>query len=182
MKKQIALFLAFLFLSVGINAQTIPTMPKRAEIKKATELVVVNDSLKEANDTLLKAKNEALDSLQKVKTELIKVAKPTTKTPIEWINYILYVLAVCLLWFLSTITKLQDSKYEIIQRLVAETSSRMKQVQIYSISLASGLFLLSQFYTFTNETYVEIINNLVVICSAISVFVFFTSKKAEHNA
>ena len=198
MKTKITILFLLLSLAVFSQQQQIQTKPVKKVINlkehlqdstaivKAKKQGVDTCSVGEAVQMILALTNaqKALkDSLAKanIKINGIIVDKPDANSGMpSWISYILALAAIIIIWALSFIKSLSQSKILLLKRLGTEASNGIKKVQAFAGSLAALITALLAAAPPLPASIITDLNILEVICLTITLFSCFLVKDSSR--
>jgi hypothetical protein len=184
------LLILAMFLSVMVSGQTKQVINLKTHISdsttmhKAKALHIDTMNVSEAIKLAVQASNgvKALtDSVAKANITIngLKIAKPATESPMaDWWEYLLGLAAIIIVWCLSFIKSLSQSKIAILKRLGTEASDFVKRCQIIAGSISAIIPSLLGSMTLPTNI-VNILNIVEVIALAVTGFSLFLVKNSN---
>ena len=140
------------------------------KIMKLDSIVEMQDSIISVKDSVIKAQEKVINSIPPKPDKGAKAA--------EWINYVIAILSFLVVWLISKIKYLQTVQNPIIQRLVSETSTFIKRIQVICGAISVLIPVVMMLGVF-GDYGISILNNIEVALLAIVGFTMFTTKKPE---
>jgi len=165
--------------TINLKAHT----PDSSTYVKAKGLNIDTMSIDEIIKTVVAVKNEAnalKDSISKQAITIngMKIEKPTDSNKSMWINYLLGLFAILIVWSLSFVKGLSQSKILLLKRLGTEASSGIKKIQAICGSI-SAIIPTVLATTTLPATIVSDLNIVEIICLTITGFSCFLVKDAS---
>ena len=170
--KKLFLFTIMLMFITSTFAQ------KEAIIKDTTKVEVSYDTLTNIEKTAVLLEKDSIINSQNELIQKLPVKPEVNAKPIQWVDYIIAILSILVVWGLSWVKKLQNINNPIIQRLVSETSSFIVKIQVICGSIAVIIPILLSMDIF-GLYWSSILQNIEVAVLAIVGFSLFTTKKPE---
>ena len=191
--KKLILLISFIFLMGNIQAQSTINIPDKIQMpvkfdtadlntvkergldklsvpELAVQVVKQSDSLKIAKDSLV-AKEKVINE--------IKLKVPAKDSGFgAWVNYLLGLLAIMVIWALSFIKKLSTSNIPLFQRLAGEASGFVKKIQGVCVAISALIPMLMGSLELST-TVISILGTIEIICLAITGFSLFLVKNSN---
>jgi len=165
--------------TINLKAHT----PDSSTYVKAKGLNIDTMSIDEIIKTVVAVKNEAnvlKDSISKQAITIngMKIEKPTDSNKSMWINYLLGLFAILIVWSLSFVKGLSQSKILLLKRLGTEASDFVKRCQIIAGSISAIIPSLLGSMTLPTNI-VNILNIVEVIALTVTGFSLFLVKNSN---
>ena len=157
---------------------TIYTPIKKGWDFETSVFEVSYDTLTNMEKTAVLLEKDSIINSQNELIQKLPVKPEVNAKPIQWVDYIIAILSILVVWGLSWIKKLQNINNPIIQRLVSETSSFIVKIQVICGSIAVIIPVLLSMDIF-GLYWSSILQNIEVAVLAIVGFSLFTTKKPE---
>lgn len=151
---------------------------KKTIIKDTVKVEVSYDTLTNVEKTNALLEKDSVIREQNELIQKLPVKPEVNAKPIQWIDYVIAIISILIVWGLSWIKKLQNINNPIIQRLVSETSSFIVKIQVICGSIAVIIPVLLSMDVF-GLYWSSILQNIEVAVLAIVGFSLFTTKKPE---
>lgn len=150
---------------------TTKTIINKDSINNLINIIIEKDSLlqdvKDSNETKVKIiKNLKLD------------IPPKDSGFGAWVNYLIGLLSIFVVWCISFIPKLKNSNITLFQRLGNEASNFVKSIQYTCGTIAALIPLLMSSINFS-VTVVSILGSIEIICLSITGFSLFLVKNTS---
>jgi len=155
------------------------TVIKQMQPEKIADKIITLDSSNKVSKKTIAVQNDTIQAKSKV-IEDLKLQMPSKGAGLgNWINFLLGVLAIVVVWCLSFIKKLSQSKIPLLQRLAGEASDFVKKIQ-YSCTAISVIIPTLMGTITLGDTLTSILGTIEIICLAIAGFSLFLVKKPEE--
>ena len=161
--------------SIKFDTATLNTVKERGLDKKSTTELAVK--VVQQSDSISVQKDSIVAKEQVIKDLKLKVP-PKDSGLGAWINYLIGLLSIIVIWALSFIKKLSTSNIPLFQRLAGEASGFVKKIQGTCVAIAALIPMLMGSIEFST-TVISILGTVEIICLAITGFSLFLVKNSN---